>query len=46
MQIDPEAYNALGAHLSNDEKQSRRILVATFFAAIVSILFLLWMVYE
>jgi hypothetical protein len=45
MELDPEAYNQLGDHLSNDRKQSRRFLVLTFFAAIVSILFLLWMIY-
>ena len=45
MQIDPDAYNSLGEHLPNDQRQSRRYLVALFFGALLSIGFLLWMVY-
>ncbi len=45
MEIDPESYNSLGERLSNDHKQSRRYLVGLFFAALLSIAFLLWMIY-
>lgn len=45
MQIDPDAYNSVGEQLSNDHKQSRRYLVALCFAALLSITFLLWMIY-
>jgi len=45
MELDPEAYNAYGEHLSNDQKQARRYLVALIFASAIGIAFLLWMVY-
>lgn len=45
MELDPEAYNQLGEHLPNDEKQSRRFLALMVVAAIISILFLLWMIF-
>lgn len=45
MQIDQDAYNSLGSHLVNDQKQSRRVLFGLVFAALISVAFLLWMVY-
>jgi hypothetical protein len=45
MEIDPDAYNSLGEHLPNDQKHSRRYMVALVFAAALCIAFLLWMVY-
>lgn len=45
MELDPEAYNSYGEHLSNDHTQSRRYLVALIFASALCIAFLLWMVY-
>jgi len=45
MELDPEAYNSVGEHLTNDRKQSRYVMWAMALAAFASIMFLLWMIF-
>jgi hypothetical protein len=45
MDFNKEAYDQLGDHLRNDQKQSRYVMIGLIFGALASILFLLWMIY-